>query len=81
MPSKSQAQRRLFGMVTAYKEGKLKKASSKIKEVSKNVDAKTALEFARSVTSKPAEPSEPKPKKKAPATNGAARGNIAKSLM
>jgi hypothetical protein len=31
MPAKSEAQRRLFGMVVAYKEGNLPDASEKVK--------------------------------------------------
>ena len=76
MPSTSEAQRRLFGMVTAYKEGKLKKASPKVREVAGHVNAKAALEFARSVT-KP----KPEAKKKAAPPEKADRRGIAQSLM
>lgn len=64
-------------MVTAYKEGKLKKASPKIKDVAKHVDAKTALEFAKSVVAPKGEP-----EKKVPASQAKAdRKGIAHSLM
>ena len=46
MPSESQSQQRLFGMVDAYKKGKLKKPSPKIKEVAEHISAKGAHDFA-----------------------------------
>jgi hypothetical protein len=49
MPSVSRAQQRLFGMISAYKKGKLKHPSSKVKKISKSVNAQQALDFARKV--------------------------------
>ena len=49
MPAKSQAQRRLFGMVVAYKKGQLPNASKKVKEIAKGVTLKQAEDFAKKV--------------------------------
>jgi cytochrome c553 len=47
MPAKSKSQQRLFGMVHAYKNGKLKKAPAKIKEIAKNISDDDARDFAK----------------------------------
>lgn len=47
MPAKSQSQQRLFGMVHAYKKGKLKNAPNKIKEVAKHISDSDARDFAK----------------------------------
>lgn len=49
MPSKSQKQRRLFGMVVAYKNGDLPNASQKVKDIAKGVTLKQARDFAKKV--------------------------------
>ncbi len=52
MPSTSESQRRLFGMVLAAKRGRLKHPSPKIKQVASQVSEKSASEFAGSVSKK-----------------------------
>jgi len=47
MPALSKSQQRLFGMVHAYKNGKMKKAPKKIKEIAKNISDDDARDFAR----------------------------------
>lgn len=47
MPAKSKSQQRLFGMVHAYKTGKLKNAPAKIKEIAKNISDDDARDFAK----------------------------------
>jgi hypothetical protein len=47
MPAKSEAQRRLFGMVLAQKRGELKDPSPKIKKVATQVSESSAEDFAR----------------------------------
>lgn len=79
MPSPSESQRRLFGMVTAYKEGKLKNASPKIKNVSKHISAQSALDFARKTISERKAPVKKRPKKDW--AYASSRRDIAKSLI
>lgn len=52
MPSTSESQRRLFGMVLAYKRGKLKNPSAKIKGVASGVSEGSAKDFASDVQKK-----------------------------
>ena len=52
MPAVSQSQQRLFGMVHAYKNGKLKKAPDKIKEVARHISDDDARDFAKTKTDK-----------------------------
>lgn len=52
MPATSEAQRRLFGMVLAYKRGKLKNASPEVKKVSSGVSESSASDFASEVKKK-----------------------------
>lgn len=47
MPSVSSAQQRLFGAVLAYKRGKMKGASSKIKKIASGISEGDAADFAR----------------------------------
>lgn len=47
MPAKSKSQQRFFGMVDAFKKGKLKNASRKIREAAKHISDKDARDFAR----------------------------------
>ena len=47
MPSVSNAQQRLFGMVLAYKRGKLPNASDKIKKISEGISESSAEDFAK----------------------------------
>lgn len=47
MPAVSQSQRRLFGMVHAYKQGRLKNAPKKIKEVADHISDNDARDFAK----------------------------------
>lgn len=47
MPATSEAQRRLFGAVLAYKRGQMKNASGKIKKVAEGVSEEQAGDFAR----------------------------------
>jgi len=47
MPAKSPSQQRLFGMVTAYKRGKLKHAPKKIRQVAEHISDEDAEHFAR----------------------------------
>ena len=47
MPAVSESQRRLMGMVHAYKKGKLKHAPKKIKEVAKHISDDDARDFAK----------------------------------
>lgn len=51
MPALSKSQQRLFGMVHAYKTGKLKKAPKKIKEVAKHISDEDARDFAKTKSS------------------------------
>lgn len=46
MPSKSKSQQRFFGMVDAYKKGKLKNASSNIKKAAKGMSTDDVKDFA-----------------------------------
>lgn len=52
MPAVSKSQQRLFGMVHAYKSGKLKKAPKKIKEVANRISDGDAKDFASTKSSK-----------------------------
>ena len=65
-------------MVTAYKEGKLKHASSKIKNVSKHVSAMDALDFARKTIRKNKYVPKKRPKKDW--AYASSRRDIARSL-
>ena len=47
MPSKSKSQQRFFGMVDAYKKGKMKNASSKIKKAANSMSMKDVKDFAK----------------------------------
>lgn len=47
MPSSSESQRRLFGMVLAAKRGQLKNPSPKIKKVAAHVSESAASDFAQ----------------------------------
>ena len=47
MPALSQSQQRLMGMVHAYKNGKLKHAPKKIKDVAKHISDSDARDFAK----------------------------------
>ena len=47
MPAKSKSQQRLMGMVHAYKKGKLKHASRKIREVARHISDEDARDFAK----------------------------------
>lgn len=47
MPAKSKSQQRLMAMVHAYKNGKMKKAPEKIKEIAKNISDTDARDFAK----------------------------------
>ena len=46
MPSKSKSQQRFFGMVDAYKKGKLKDPSKKIKDAANGMSRKDVRDFA-----------------------------------
>lgn len=50
MPAKSKAQQRLFGMVDAYKKGKMKHASKKIKDIADEMSSKEVKKFAKTKT-------------------------------
>ena len=50
MPALSKSQQRLMGMVHAYKNGKLKNAPQKIKDVSKHISDSDAKDFAKTKT-------------------------------
>lgn len=50
MPALSKSQQRLMGMVHAYKNGKLKNAPKKIKDVAKNISDDDARDFAKTKT-------------------------------
>lgn len=52
MPAKSKAQQRLFGMVDAYKKGKMKHASKKIKDIADEMSSDEVKKFAKTKTSK-----------------------------
>ena len=52
MPALSKSQQRLMGMVHAYKNGKLKNAPKKIKDVAKHISDDDARDFAKTKTSK-----------------------------
>ena len=52
MPAVSQAQRRFFGALVAYKRGKLKNPSNKLKEASQGISESSAIDFASSVKRK-----------------------------
>lgn len=47
MPAVSKSQQRLMAMVHAYKNGKLKKAPKKIKDVARHISDSDARDFAR----------------------------------
>lgn len=47
MPSKSKAQQRFFGMVDAYKKGKMKNASKKIKKAAESMSMSDVKHFAK----------------------------------
>lgn len=68
MPAKSKSQQRLFGMVHAYKQGKLKNAPKKIKDVAKHISDEDAKDFAKTKSSKLPE------KKASPNASGIAQG-------
>lgn len=51
MPAVSQSQQRLFGMVHAYKNGKLKRAPKKIREVAEHISDGDARDFAKTKSS------------------------------
>lgn len=51
MPAVSQSQQRLFGMVHAYKKGKLKNAPKKIKNVADHISDGDARDFAKTKSS------------------------------
>lgn len=51
MPAVSQSQQRLFGMVHAYKKGKLKNAPKKIKDVADHISDGDARDFAKTKSS------------------------------
>lgn len=46
MPASSKSQQKLFGMVLAYKNGKLKDAPDKVKEIAKHISDTDARHFA-----------------------------------
>jgi len=48
-PALSEKQRKLWGMIVAYKEKKIKEVSPKVKEIAKRVALSTAKEFAKSL--------------------------------
>lgn len=50
MPALSKSQQRLFGMVHAYKSGKMKKAPKKIRDIAKGISDEDARDFARTST-------------------------------
>ena len=52
MPALSKSQQRLMGMVHAYKNGKLKNAPEKIKNVAKHISDEDARDFAKTKTDK-----------------------------
>lgn len=52
MPAKSKSQQRLFGMAIAYKKGKMKGASKKIKDIAKDMPEKEIEKFAKTKRSK-----------------------------
>jgi hypothetical protein len=52
MPALSKSQQRLMGMVHAYKNGKLKHAPKKIKDVAKHISDEDARDFAKTKTDK-----------------------------
>lgn len=80
MPSVSKSQRRFFGMVHAYKQGKLKKAYPQVKKSSRSVSAVDALEYARrSVKKKNKNPFQKR--KKRDWAYASSRKNLARSLM
>lgn len=47
MPSKSKSQQRFFGMVDAYKKGKLKNPGNNVKKAADSMSMKTVRDFAR----------------------------------
>lgn len=47
MPAKSKSQQRLMGMVHAYKNGKLKHAPKKIRDVAEHISDEDARDFAK----------------------------------
>ena len=49
MPTKTEKQRKLFGMVHAYKKGELKHAYKEVKSIAKGISDKKATEFASNV--------------------------------
>lgn len=46
MPARSGSQQRLFGMVHAYQQGKLKRAPAKIRQVAARISPEDAKDFA-----------------------------------
>jgi hypothetical protein len=46
LPAKSKKQQKLMGAVYAYKKGKNKHASKKVKEIAKGMSKKSAKDFA-----------------------------------
>jgi len=50
MPALSKSQQRLMGMVHAYKNGKMKNAPKKIKDVAKHISDSDARDFAKTKT-------------------------------
>lgn len=50
MPALSKSQQRLMGMVHAFKNGKLKHAPKKIKDVSRHISDADARDFAKTKT-------------------------------
>lgn len=49
MPASSEAQRRFMGAIVAYKQGKLKNPSKKLKKSAKGISMSDAKDFAGSV--------------------------------
>ena len=47
MPAKSKAQQRFFGMIDAYKKGKMKHAPKKIRDAAKHISDEDARDFAK----------------------------------
>jgi hypothetical protein len=47
MPARSKSQQRFFGMISAYKKGKLKHAPKRIRDAAKHISKEDADDFAR----------------------------------
>lgn len=47
MPARSKSQQRFFGMISAYKKGKLKNAPKRIRDAAKHISKEDADDFAR----------------------------------